>query len=70
MTILMKRLGKHKGVYVQVFPDVLWSYQITPRVLTGQTVFSLVFEVEAILSYDVRFGLKSNYVRFRPRHNQ
>jgi len=50
---LCKSLGKAKSKWVEKLPGVLWAYQTTKRILTGETPFSLSYEMEAIISVDI-----------------
>ena len=42
-----------KGKRVEELPSVLWANRTTPRTLTGQIVFSLVYVHEAILPVEM-----------------
>ncbi|XP_076887319.1 uncharacterized protein LOC143537429 [Bidens hawaiensis] len=46
---LKKKLGAKKGKWAEELPYVLWADKTTPKNATGQTPFSLVFGVEAVI---------------------
>ena len=46
---LKKRLDDAKGKWVEELPHVLWTYRTTPRKSTGETPFSMTYEVEAVI---------------------
>jgi len=50
---LCKSLGKAKGKWVEQLPGVLWAYQTTKRIRTGEIPFSLAYGIEAIIPVDV-----------------
>ena len=52
---LKKRLDDAKGKWVDELPHVLWTYWITPRRSTGETPFSITYEVEAVIPLETRF---------------
>ena len=43
------------GKWVEKLPRVLWTYQITPRKSTGETPFSMIYEVEAMIPLETGF---------------
>ena len=45
---LKKRLKEAKGKWVDEFPHILWTYHMTPRRYTGETLFSVTYGSEAI----------------------
>ncbi|KAK0600831.1 hypothetical protein LWI29_018793 [Acer saccharum] len=47
---LKKRLEAEK------LPEILWSYRTTPRRLTGETPFSLVYGSEAVIPIETRLA--------------
>ncbi|KAL5767351.1 hypothetical protein ACOSQ2_014134 [Xanthoceras sorbifolium] len=49
VSTLKKKLDTAKGLWINMLPEVLWSYRTTPRVSTNQTPFSLVCGAEAII---------------------
>ncbi|XP_074299382.1 uncharacterized protein LOC141630466 [Silene latifolia] len=51
---LRKKLEEIGGKWAEELPLVLWADRTTPKVATGQTPFSLVFEVEAVIPSKVR----------------
>ncbi|CAE6199346.1 unnamed protein product [Arabidopsis arenosa] len=46
---LKKRLSARKGGWYDELQPVLWAYQTTPRRATGETPFSLVYGMEAVV---------------------
>ena len=49
---MKKKLLAKKGRWADELPGVLWAYRSNPRRPTGETPYSLVYEVEAILSIE------------------
>ena len=65
---LKKRLDDAKGKWVEKLPHVLWTYQTTPRRLTGETPFSMTYEAEAVIPLETEFPtLRTN--SFTPSSN-
>ena len=54
---LKNKLERLKGAWVDELLMVLWAHRTTPKEVTGETLFSLVFETEAIIPAKV--GLPS-----------
>ena len=52
---LKKRLDDAKGKWVEEFPYILWTYQITPRRSTEETPFSITYGAEAIIPLETGF---------------
>ncbi|KAL5554586.1 hypothetical protein UlMin_041987 [Ulmus minor] len=50
---LKKKLEKSKGAWVDELPLVLWSYRTSFRATTGETPFSLAYEVEAVIPIEI-----------------
>nr|XP_009761183.1 PREDICTED: uncharacterized protein LOC104213383 [Nicotiana sylvestris] len=50
---LKKRLEESKGKWPEVLPGVLWAYRTTTKTSTGETPFSLVYDVEALISVEM-----------------
>ena len=50
---LKKKLEKSKGAWVDELPLVLWSYRTSFLATTGETPFSLVYEVEAVVPVEI-----------------
>lgn len=46
---IKKLLGKAKGNWVEELPSILWSYKMTPRVSTKETLFILTYGTEEML---------------------
>ena len=46
-----------KGRWVEELPHVLWTYQTTPRWLTGKTPFSMTYGAEAVLPLETSFPM-------------
>ena len=44
-----------KGKWVEELSHVLWTYQTTPRRSTGETPFSMTYEVEAVIPLKTGF---------------
>ncbi|CAL9222575.1 unnamed protein product, partial [Arabidopsis halleri] len=44
-----KRLNARKGGWYDELQPVLWAYRTTPRRATGETPFSLVYGMEAVV---------------------
>ena len=42
---------------MEELPHVLWTYQTTPRQLTGETPFSMTYGVEAVISLETSFPM-------------
>ena len=55
MNGLKKRLNDTKGKWVDELPHFLWTYQTTPRRLTGETPFSMTYEAEVVISLEIGF---------------
>ena len=55
MNGLKKRLDDAKGKWVEELPHVLWTYQTTPRKSIGETLFSMTYGVEAVISLENGF---------------
>ena len=47
--ITKKQLKKAKGLWVDELPSVFWAYWTTTRTFTGETPFSLAYDIEAFL---------------------
>ena len=52
---LKKRLDDAKGKWVDELPHVLWTYCTTPRMSTGETPFSMTYEVEVVFPIESEF---------------
>ena len=50
---MKKRLEEAKGRCPKELPNVLWSYRMTARTLTGHTPFALAYRCEAMLPVEV-----------------
>ena len=50
---LETKLEKAKGKWVDELPSILWAYRITSRVSTGETPFSLVYGIDALIRVEV-----------------
>ena len=46
---LKKRLGTYKRGWYDELQPVLWAYRTTPRIANGETPFSLVYGMEAVV---------------------
>ena len=52
---LKKRLDDAKGKWVEKLPHVLWTYRTMPRRSTGETIFSMTYEAEAVIPLETGF---------------
>ncbi|XP_058192093.1 uncharacterized protein LOC131309482 [Rhododendron vialii] len=52
---IKRRLNSKRGKWAEELPCVLWAYRTTPRRSTGQTPFSMVFGMEAVIPLESRF---------------
>ena len=52
---LKKRLDDAKGRWVEELPHVLWTYQTTPRRLTGETPISMSYGAETVIPIETGF---------------
>ena len=55
MNGLKKRLDDAKGRWVEESPHVFWTYRTTPRQSTGETLFSMTYEAEAVIPLETGF---------------
>ncbi|KAL1223270.1 hypothetical protein V5N11_030064 [Cardamine amara subsp. amara] len=56
---LKKRLGSYKGGWNEELQPVIWAYRTTPRRASGETPFSLVYGMEAVVPAELNFpGLR------------
>ncbi|XP_062075104.1 uncharacterized protein LOC133779124 [Humulus lupulus] len=51
---LKMKLEKLKGAWVEELPYVLWTYKITLRSTTGETLFALAYGCEAVLLVEMK----------------
>ncbi|XP_012844975.1 PREDICTED: uncharacterized protein LOC105965010 [Erythranthe guttata] len=66
---IKKRMEKAGGSWVEELDSVLWSYRTSPKRATGETPFSLVYGMEAIVPAEI--GLESLRVReYDDRENE
>lgn len=59
---LRKRLTEKKGAWPEELNNILWSYRTTPCRPTGETPFSLVYGVEAVVPVEI--GAPSDRVKY------
>ena len=52
---LKKRLDNVKGKWINELPHVLWTYQTTPRKSNGETLFSMTYGAEVVISLKTGF---------------
>lgn len=52
---LKKRLDEVNGKWVDELPHILWAYRTMPRKSTGETLFSMTYGSEAIITLETRF---------------
>ena len=65
---LKKRLDDVKGKWVEELPHVLWTYRTTPCRSTGETPFSMIYGVEAVIPLETGF-LTLRTSSFTPSNN-
>ena len=65
---LKKRLDDAKDKWVEELPHVLWTYRTTPCRSTGETPFSMIYGVEAVILLEIGFPT-SRTSSFNPRDN-
>nr|CAN72632.1 hypothetical protein VITISV_025688 [Vitis vinifera] len=53
ITASKKRLEQVKGKWVEKLPGVLWAYRTTPGRPTGNTPFSLTYDMDAIIPTEI-----------------
>nr|XP_033508115.1 uncharacterized protein LOC117273129 [Nicotiana tomentosiformis] len=51
---MKKKLEETKGLWPEILSEVLWAHRTTPKTSIGATPYSLVYEIEAIISVKVR----------------
>jgi hypothetical protein len=49
MKTLKKKLEDKKGAWIELLPDVLWSYKTTTRTPTREIPFALAFGTEIVM---------------------
>ena len=65
---LKKRLDDAKEKWIEELPHILWTYQTTPRRSIGETHFSMIYRVKAIIPLETGFPtLKTS--SFTPSNN-
>ena len=52
---IKKRLDDAKGRWVEELPHVLWTYRTTPYRSTEETLFSMIYGVEAVIPLETGF---------------
>ena len=65
---LKKRLDDAKGKWVEELPHVLWTYRTTPHRSTGETLFSMTYRAEAVISLETGFPM-TRTSSFNPNDN-
>lgn len=55
---LKNKLEGEKGLWLEALPKVLWAFTTTPRALTLQTPFSMVYETEVVLLTEIHLPKK------------
>ena len=53
---LKKRLDEAKEKWEDELPHVLWSYRTNPRRSIGETFFSMMYGVEAVIPLETEFS--------------
>jgi transposase InsO family protein len=56
---LLRPLKRAAGAWVEELSSVLWILQTSPNSSIGYTPFFLLFEAEAVLPTDVRYGARA-----------
>ena len=68
---LKKRLDEAKEKWVNELPHVLWSYRTNPRRTTGETPFSMMYGVEAVIPLETEFPtMRTNQFKEHNNDNQ
>ncbi|XP_009386946.2 uncharacterized protein LOC103973966 [Musa acuminata AAA Group] len=52
---LKKIISGARGAWVDELPSVLWAMQTTPKTTSGESLFSLAFGTDAVLSPEMEF---------------
>ena len=52
---LKKRLDDAKEKWIEELPHILWTYHTTPRRSIGETHFSMIYGVKAIIPLETGF---------------
>ena len=50
---LKKRLERAKGNWAKELLNILWAYRTTPRRSTGETPFSMTYEVKVVIPIEI-----------------
>lgn len=50
---LKRRLGERKGAWADELSEVLWTYRCTPHRTTGETLFNLTYDTNAMLPVEL-----------------
>ncbi|XP_025652980.1 uncharacterized protein [Arachis hypogaea] len=50
---MKKKLNNAKGEWVELIPEILWSYNTTIQTTTGETPFKLVYGTKALIPIEV-----------------
>ena len=56
MKIIKTLLEGAKGIWPDELPGVLWAYRTTVRTPTGETLFKLAYENEAVIPAEVHMA--------------
>jgi len=51
---LKRRLEKAKGTWAEEVPRIVWAYHPTPQSTTGETPFSLVYGLDAMIPIEIQ----------------
>ena len=70
---LKTRLEKSKSEWVEDLPSKLWAYHTMSRILTGETLFSMVYKTESVILVEIgissfrtsNFDKKNNKIELR-----
>nr|XP_016463265.1 PREDICTED: uncharacterized protein LOC107786319 [Nicotiana tabacum] len=53
LNILKKNLEDTKGLWPELLIEVLWAYRTMPKISTGETPYSLVYDTDAVIPVKV-----------------
>lgn len=68
LNILKKTLDESKGKWPEILPSALWAYRTTPHLVTGESPFSLCFEVKALVPVEQNVP-SARVVQVDSKHN-
>ncbi|XP_070003002.1 uncharacterized protein LOC142165849 [Nicotiana tabacum] len=50
---MKKKLEEAKGIWPEILPEASWAHRTTPKTSTGETPYSLVYRIEAVIPVEV-----------------